>query len=61
MAQENQPQAAPTSPLRRALLNLAYHPRIPEGAYLVAISVVVGLATVLTGGFPLRRVEKHLR
>jgi len=48
MAQEKQPQTTPTSTLRRALLNLAYHPRIPEGAYLVAIAVVVGLATALS-------------
>lgn len=33
--------------LRRKVLRLAYHPRIPEGAYLVTISIVVGLATGL--------------
>ncbi len=33
--------------VRRRLLDLAYHPRIPEGAYLITISVVVGVATAL--------------
>jgi CIC family chloride channel protein len=34
--------------LRRRLLDLATHPRIPEGAYLTGVAIVVGLATGLS-------------
>lgn len=46
MAEEKQ-EGQKTSPgyLRRRLLHLTYSPRIPEGAYLTVVSIVVGLAT----------------
>lgn len=48
MAEEKQEEQK-TSPgsLRRTLLDLAYSPRIPEGAYLTVVSVIVGLTTGL--------------
>ncbi|MEE9153400.1 MAG: chloride channel protein [candidate division NC10 bacterium] len=47
MAEEKEEQGASPGYLRRTLLRLAYHPRIPEGAYLSVISVLVGLTTGL--------------
>lgn len=47
MTEGKEEQKASPSHLRRALLRLAYHPRIPEGAYLTVVSVFVGLATGL--------------
>lgn len=38
-------QRTPLRDLRRRLLELAYHPRIPEGAYLTGVAILVGLAT----------------
>ncbi|MEE8282191.1 MAG: chloride channel protein, partial [candidate division NC10 bacterium] len=45
MAEEKEEQGASPGYLRRILLRLAYHPRIPEGAYLTVVSILVGLAT----------------
>ncbi|MBW8004327.1 MAG: chloride channel protein [candidate division NC10 bacterium] len=45
MAEEKEEQRASPGYLRRTLLRLAYHPRIPEGAYLTVVSILVGLAT----------------
>ncbi|MFQ5847216.1 MAG: chloride channel protein [Candidatus Methylomirabilales bacterium] len=47
MAEEKEEQRESPGSLRRALLDLAYHPRIPEGAYLTVVSVLVGLTTGL--------------
>ena len=48
MAEREEGQKRSRGPLRRTLLDLASHPRIPQGAYLVTISIVVGLATALS-------------
>ena len=45
MAEEKEGQTGTPGTLRRTLLDLAYHPRIPEGAYLTVVSILVGLAT----------------
>lgn len=45
MAEEKAAQKESPGTLQRALLDLAYHPRIPEGAYLTVVSILVGLAT----------------
>lgn len=45
MAEEKEGQKESPRTLRRTLLDLAYHPRIPEGAYLSVVSILVGLAT----------------
>ncbi|MFQ5882655.1 MAG: chloride channel protein [Candidatus Methylomirabilales bacterium] len=45
MAEEREPQSKSPGDLRRRLLDLAYHPHIPEGAYLTIIAILVGLAT----------------
>lgn len=45
MAEEKEKQEASVGYLRRALLRLAYHPRVPEGAYLTIVSILVGIAT----------------
>ncbi len=45
MAEEKEGQTGTPGTLRRTLLDLAYHPRIPEGAYLTIVSILVGLAT----------------
>ncbi len=47
MAEEKEEQKTSPGYLRRTLLDLAYSPRIPEGAYLTVVSIVVGLATGL--------------
>ncbi|MFQ5961694.1 MAG: chloride channel protein, partial [Candidatus Methylomirabilales bacterium] len=47
MAEEKEEQKASPGYLRRAILHLAYHPRIPEGAYLTVVSILVGLTTGL--------------
>jgi CIC family chloride channel protein len=47
MAEEKEEQKTAPGTLRHALLRLAYSPRIPEGAYLTVVSVVVGLTTGL--------------
>ena len=51
MAEEKRGQKEPPRTLRRTLLDLAYHPRIPEGAYLSVVSVIVGLTTGLGAVF----------
>ncbi len=45
MAEEKEGQRESPGTLRLKLLDLAYHPRIPEGAYLTVVSILVGLAT----------------
>ncbi|MBW8056524.1 MAG: chloride channel protein [candidate division NC10 bacterium] len=45
MAEEKEEQRASPGTLRRTLLDLTYHPRIPEGVYLTVVSILVGLAT----------------
>lgn len=47
MPEEKEEQRESTGNLRSTLLNLAYHPHIPEGAYLAVISIFVGLTTGL--------------
>jgi CIC family chloride channel protein len=47
MAEEKEEQKGSPGYLRRTLLHLTYHPRIPEGAYLTIVSILVGLATGL--------------
>ncbi|MEE9171720.1 MAG: chloride channel protein [candidate division NC10 bacterium] len=47
MAEEKEEQKPTPGYLRRALLRLAYHPRVPEGAYLTVVSILVGIATGL--------------
>src|SRR3990172_1715950 len=48
MAEREEGQKRTPGPLRRTLLDLASNPHIPQGAYLVTISVAVGLATALS-------------
>lgn len=48
MAEREEGQTRSPGPLRRRLVNLASHPYLREGTYLVIISVVVGLATALS-------------
>ncbi|MFQ5532497.1 MAG: chloride channel protein, partial [Candidatus Methylomirabilales bacterium] len=47
MTEEKEEQEKAPAGLRRRLIDLTYDPRIPEGAYLTVVSILVGLATGL--------------